>query len=101
MKRIYEILVRVWPDGRIGAHVQFYQEDGVTPRPDVSPIHTDDFPAETKQTLASLIDNVALEAVKTNTLLQAQLTETQTALADTQEQLGKVPGLVKKAVGIS
>lgn len=42
--KVYETLIRYHPDGTVGAHVQYYQDDGETPQPRVYPISTPDFP---------------------------------------------------------
>lgn len=73
MNKPYEILIRFHTDGRLGAHVMFYQEDGVTPDLQPHALDTEDFPALTKQTLASVLGEGAPEFFADASRVSAEL----------------------------
>lgn len=76
MDKLYEILIRFHPDGKIGAAAYFYEADGVTPNPVPLSLHSDDFPALSKKTLADVLgehaDTLKAAAAVTETVILAQ-----------------------------
>lgn len=69
----YELLVRFHPDGRVGACVYFYKEDGVTPDPVPRPVHTQDFPAQTRKVVSDFIGEEVLSAIEENSRVHEAL----------------------------
>ena len=70
--KLYEILIRVHPDGQIGACAYKYQVDGVTPDPNPIPLDTRDFPQEARDTVQQIMGEFASEIISDNTRLRRE-----------------------------
>lgn len=83
MAELYEILIRRWPDGKMGAHVRYYKADGKTPEDNPRPLNTADFPAALKTTIEQLIgvQNAALLSTVTQAEAKCAVAEGERARA--------------------
>ena len=73
MPKLYQLLIQVHPDGKIGACAYFYNEDGVTPNGRAYPLDSPDFPARSKKTVADLIGEQTVALVEANDMMKAKM----------------------------